>query len=236
LSQPGTEQPRPAGFFGRAIERLRSPALFERYRVAVVMEPQLSRPLWTWENWSLIMPHLSAVIAGLTMEAVIRPRQAGSDDNWLRFGRLPWNEKSNRTWTTKYLSDLALADQVHFMATEIWAPGRATSFDSRRGPELFALLDYSEIGNTQGFVLALRKSLLSRVDEAADATLQAVRDFFQNPRHAVFDRRWGEHGRFGSLIVVNGLDYTRATAVMDWADAHPLSHVPSFRWRETQAG
>ena len=150
--------------------------MFERYRVAIIVEPRLSRPLWTWEHWSLIMPHLSAVIAGLSAEAVIRPRQAGNDDNWLAFGRLPWNEKSNRTWTAKYLTDPALAGQVHFMATEIWAPSRTNSFDSRRGPQLFALLDYSEIGSSQGFVLALRKDVLSRVDEAADATLLAVRE------------------------------------------------------------
>jgi hypothetical protein len=224
------------GVFGRAIARLKSAALLERYRVAVVIEPQLSRPLWAWQNWSVIMPHLSAVIAGLSAEAVIRPRQAGANDNWLRFGRLPWSEKSNRTWTMKYLEDPALAGRVHFAATEIWAPSRAVSFDSWRGPEFFCLLDYSEIGATQGFVLALRKDVLPRAADAADETIAAVAGFFVAPRRALFDRTWGEHGRFGSVLVINGLDWTRAEAVMSWADAHPLRQVPSFRWTPSVDG
>ena len=142
----------------------------------------MSRPLWAWANWSKIMPPLTAVISGIKAEAVIRPRQAGDHDNWLSFGRLPWNEKNNRTWTTKYLTDPNLAGKVSFVATEIWAPSRAISFERRRGPELFCLLDRNEPANTQGFVLAIRKDLLSRVDIAADETIFSVREFFERVR------------------------------------------------------
>ena len=69
--------------FDRLMERVRSLRTFESYRVAVVVERQLSRPLWTWENWSKIMPPLTAVISGIKAEAVIHPRQAGDHDNWL---------------------------------------------------------------------------------------------------------------------------------------------------------
>ncbi len=219
------------GAFDRLIERSAAFRLFESYRVAVVVERSLSRPLWEWANWSTIMPPLTTVISGIKAEAVIRPRQAGDHDNWLSFGRLPWNEKNNRTWTTKYLTDPNLAGKVSFVATEIWAPSRAISFERRRGPELFCLLDRNEPANTQGFVLAIRKDLLSRVDIAADETIFSVREFFEKSDCVVFDRSWGEFGRFGATVTVSGLDWTGSTAVLHWAKGHKKHHVRSFRWR-----
>jgi len=219
------------GAFDRLMERVRSWRMFESYRVAVVVERQLSRPLWAWENWSKIMPPLTAVSSGIKAEAVIRPRQAGDHDNWLSFGRLPWTEKNNRIWTTKYLSDPTLEGKVSFVATEIWAPSRAISFEKRRGPELFCLLDRNEPADTQGFVLAIRKDFLSRVDIVADETIFSVREFFEASDCVVFDRRWGEFGRFGATITVSGLDWTGSTAVLHWAKQHKKHHVRSFRWR-----
>jgi hypothetical protein len=219
------------GAFDRLMERVRSWRMFESYRVGVVVERKLSHPLWTWENWSKIMPPLTAVISGIKAEAVIRPRQAGDHDNWLSFGRLPWNEKNNRTWTTKYLADPSLEGKVTFVATEIWAPSRAISFEKRRGPELFCVLDRNEAADTQGFVLAIRKDLLSRVDIAADEAIFSVREFFEASDCIMFDRRWGEFGRFGSTVTVSGLDWTGSTEVLHWAQQHRKHHVRSFRWR-----
>ena len=220
-------------FFDGLVERVRSWRLFESYRVGVVVERRFSRPLYAWENWSKIMPPLTAVISAIQAEAVIRPRQAGDDDNWLPFGRLPWNDKNNRAWTTKYLADPDLNGKVTFMATEIWAPSRAISFETRRGPELFCLIDRSEAADTQGFVLAIRKDMLRRVDIVADETIFSVREFFEAHDVINFDRRWGELGRFGSTINVSGLDWTGSTDVMNWAKAHPKHHVRSFRWRRS---
>ena len=224
---------RQQGVLGRLRERVRSWRLFESYRIGVVVERRLSRPLWAWENWSKIMPPLSAVISEIDTEAVIRPRQSGDRNNWLSFGRLPWNERSNRIWTTKYLADPTLAGRVVFVATEIWAPSRATSFEKRRGPELFCLLDRNAAAETQGFVLAIRTDLLRRVDIAADETIFAVREFFAASDCIVFDRRWGELGRFGSTVTVSGLDWTGSSDVLHWAREHRKHHVRSFRWRRS---
>ena len=221
------------GLLAGLIERVRALPLFERYRVEVVVEQPFSRPLWRYENWSRIMPPLSAVVAGMDAEAVIRPRQAGDHDNWLRFGRLSWSDQSNRTWTTRYLEDPALAGTVRFVATEIWAPSRAVSFEAKRGPELFCLLDRNEAADSQGFVLAIRKDVLRRVDVAADETMFSVREFFQQSACVTFDRHWGEHGRFGSTVVMSGLDWTNSNAVLLWAKTHPKATVPSFRWRRS---
>jgi len=144
------------------------------------------------------MPPLTGVIKGLNAEAVIRPRQAGDHDNWLHFPRLPWNEHSNRIWMTKYLTDEKFAWEARFFATEIWAPSRVIAFESRRGPELFCMIERIGTDNSQGVVLAIRKDALSRVDIAADATVFAVRELLPKSSYAVFERRWGEHGRFGS--------------------------------------
>jgi hypothetical protein len=218
---------------GRLLERLYSWRWFESYRVAVVVEREFSSPLHAWENWSRITPPLTAVVSGIQADAVIRPRQAGEHDNWLTFGRLPWSEKNNRTWTKKYLEDPTLKGKVTFMANEIWAPSRALSFERRRGPELFCLLDRNKADDTQGFVLAIRKDMLRRVDIAADETIFAVREFLTHSDCVIFDRRWGEVGRFGSTIIVSGLDWTSSTAVLHWAKTHRKHHVLSFRWRRS---
>jgi hypothetical protein len=222
---------RQQGLVGRLIEKVQSWRLFESYRIGVVVERRLSRPLWAWDNWSTIMPPLTAVISGIEAEAVIRPRQAGDHDNWLPFGRLPWSEKSNRIWTTRYLTDPEFEGAVSFVATEIWAPSRAISLETRRGPQLFCVLDRNEAADTQGFVLAVRKDVLSRVDIAADETIFSIREFFEESDCIMFDRRWGEFGRFGATVTVSGLDWTGSTDVLHWAKAHKKHHVRSFRWR-----
>ena len=224
---------RPGGVFGRLLERVQSLRLFESYRIGVVVERRLSRPLWTWENWSKIMPPLKAVISGIDTEAVIHPRQSGDHDEWLSFGRLPWNDKNNRTWTTKYLADPSLVGKARFLATEIWAPSRDISFERRRGPELFCVLDRNEAADTQGFVLAIRKDKLRRVDLAADDTIFSVREFYTESDCINFDRQWGESGRFGSNLVGSGLDQTGSTGLLRWAKDHRKHHVRSFRWRRS---
>ena len=223
----------PLGPFGRLKQRLQSWRPFERYRVAVVLYEVTERPLHTWETWSQIMPFMTALVGKLGAEAVIRPRQAGDADNWLRFGRLTWNEANNRTWTTRYLGDPALAGKVAFHRTEIWAPSHAASFEARRGPELFCLVEKNQADDSQGFVLAVRKDVLPQVDVAADAVIFAVRDVCGLGACKVFDRTWGEFGRFGSLMVANGLDWTGPHAVLQWANEHPRASRPSFRWRRS---
>jgi hypothetical protein len=221
------------GVFGRLLERVQSLRLFESYRIEVVVERRLSRPLWNWENWSQILPPLKAVISGIDAEAVIHPRQAGADGNSLSFGPLPWNDTNNRTWTTKYLADPSLAGKVHFVATEIWAPSRAISYERRRGPDLFCMLDRNEAADTQGFVLAIHKGVLRRVDLAADDTIFSVREFFTESDCITFDRQWGESARFGSDSDVSGLDRTGSTDLLRWAKDHRKHHVRSFRWRRS---
>jgi hypothetical protein len=224
---------RQGGVFGRLLERVQSLRLFESYRIEVVVERRLSRPLWTWENWSHIMPPLKSVISGIDSEAVIHPRQSGDHDDWLSFGRLPWNDTNNRTWTTKYLADPSLVGKVRFVATEIWAPSRDISLERRRGPELFCVLDRNEAADTQGFVLAIRKDKLRRVDLAADDTIFSVRELLTPHDCITFDRRWGESDRFGPDLVAGGLDRTGSTDLLRWAKGHRKHHVRSFRWRRS---
>jgi hypothetical protein len=221
----------PGGLFSGLVRRLRGLRVFERYRIGVVHEPVFSRPLWAWETWRQVMPPLSSVIAGLPSKAQIRPRQAGDHDNWLRFGALGWSDEANRTWTQKYLADPAFAGKATFFATEIWAPSRPISFEARRGPELFCLVDRNQAGGGQGFVLAIRKDVLPPVSVAADAAVFAVREQLPDSKCEIFERTWGEHGRFGSLVVDNPLDHTSSETVWGWGRAHPKARARSFRWK-----
>jgi hypothetical protein len=204
------------GIIERIAVKLRRLKPFERYRICVVVAEADASPLWFWENWSRIVPFLSVIIKGLSAEAAIEVRRAGG------VRTLAWNLKSNQSWATK---------NAEFAATEIWAPSRSISIESKRGPELFCLLDYNAAVGAQGFVLAIRKDVLPCVDVAADETIFEVRALLNKHRLAVFERSWGESGGFGAVSVKNGLETTNPAAVLRWANEHRKSHVPSFRWR-----
>jgi hypothetical protein len=222
----------PATAVGRMRARIRERILsrrpFERYRIGVVVEEEFSRPLYSWDNWSTITPALSSIIDTIGEPAEIETNQRGSEAHWLQFGPLPWSEESNRKWTTQYLADPARAGTVHFFLTEIWCPSRETALAARRGPKLFCLIHRHENAG-QGFVLAIRTDVLPRVGVAADAAIFSVRALLDSPKHAVFERKWGEVGRFAGMISVSGLETTSPDTVLHWAQRRPRSHVRSFR-------
>jgi hypothetical protein len=223
----------PLGPLGRLARRLSALPLFERYRVGVVWYAEAGPRLYDWENWSKVTPYMSALVRRLGAETVIRPRQAGDADNWLRFGRLPWSEANNRTWTTRYLADPAMAGKVAFHRTEFWAPNWPAAFERRRGPEMFALIDKNQADDSHGFLLALRKGVLRQADVAADEVIYQVRATCGLGACVTFDRTWGEVGRFGSVITVNALDWTAPDTVLAWGRAHPKAVRRSFRWRRS---
>lgn len=223
----------PLGPFERLAQRLNGLSLFERYRVGVVFYAEAAPPLYAWDNWSKVVPYMSALVRRLNAETIIRPRQAGDADNWLRFGRLPWSEANNRTWATRYLADPAMAGKVEFHRTEFWAPGHAVVHEARRGPEMFAMIDKTLVDDSHGFLLAIRKDVLPKVAVAADEVIYEVRATCGLGACATFDRTWAEVGRFGSVLTVNGLDWTAPDTVLAWARAHPKARRPSFRWRRS---
>jgi hypothetical protein len=194
--------------------------------VCLVAEPE--PPLYRWETWRKIIAPMTGVADLLPRPTSIRSFQhRPSQSKWLPFGRLSWSEASNRKWTSEYLE---APEPVEFEATEIWSPSRSTWTEEGKNPELYAKIDRSAPGETQGFILALRRDVLKSVPgiaEAATRVIDAVVDALPDARLVVFDRSWHEK-RIFAVIAQNPLDYTGSQEVMAWAQAHPWAHVASF--------
>jgi hypothetical protein len=185
-------------------------------------------PLYRWETWRKIIPLMTALVELLPRATSIRSFQnRPGESKWLPFGRLPWSDASNRKWTSEYLD---APEPVEFEATEIWSPSRSTWAEEGKNPEFYAKLDQSTVSETQGFMLALRRDVLKSAPgsaEAADRVVDAVASALPDARRVVFDRAWNEKRVF-AVIAQNPLDYTGSREVMEWAQAHPRSHVSSF--------
>lgn len=185
-------------------------------------------PLHRWETWRPIVAPMTDLVNLLPRRTSIRSFQhRPGESKWLPFGTLPWNEASNRKWSSEYLDASA---PVEFEATEIWSPSRSTWADEGKEPQLYAKIDWNRFGESQGFILALRRDVLKSspgAPGAAGRVLEAVAAALPDGRCVVFDRGWNEKRLFG-VIAQNPLDYTGSQEVMAWADAHPRAHVPSF--------
>jgi hypothetical protein len=186
----------PLGLWGRLRQGLSSWAPFESYRVGVVVEHPITRPLDGEEAWSRIMRPLSVLIGKLPSKADIRR-------------------------------------EPKYGVIEAWAPKRKVAFDAGRGPEMFCLIDRDDLGDSQGLVLAIRKDVLRTVDIAADEVIFTARELMGPHKVENFDRTWGEFGRFGGLVI-NGLDATSSSTVLDWVLKHPKAKRMSFRARHNR--
>ena len=185
-------------------------------------------PLYRWETWRKIVAPMTELADLLPRATSIRCFQnRPGESKWLPFGRLSWSEASNRKWTSEYLE---APEPVEFEATEVWSPSRSTWAEEGKNPELYAKIDKSTPGQTQGFILALRRDVLKSAPgsaEAADRVIDAVADALPDGHRVVFNRAWNEKRLFG-VIAQNPLDYTGSQEVMAWAEAHPWARIASF--------
>jgi hypothetical protein len=200
-----------------------------RYRIACVIEPQLTRPLYARDAWFEIVPHLDAIIETLGLPAFIRTWQTRPEDTarQLPFGRLKWSRANNERWTTQYLEG---PQPTHFWCTEVWA--RDWSYHDQHGgyPDLFCRVEHLLVpAESQAFVLAIRKAVLANVAEAADAALDLASAHYRDPQRLVFDRIWAEREVFFRAIRTNELHRVSPLQVMEWGEAHPERAVTGFR-------
>jgi hypothetical protein len=184
--------------------------------------------LYRWETWRKIVAPMTELADLLPRPTSLRSFQhRPGESKWLPFGRLSWNEASNRKWTREYLE---APDPVEFKATEIWSPSRSTWAEEVKNPELYAKIDKNASRETQGFILALRRDVLKSAPGsagAADRIIEAVAAGLPDARCVVFDRAWNEKRVF-AVIAQNPLDYTSSQEVIAWAEAHPWTHAASF--------
>ena len=185
-------------------------------------------PLYRWNTWHNIIALMTELVTMLPRASSIRSFQhRPGESKWLPFGRLPWNEASNRKWTSQYLE---APEPVEFSATEIWSASRSTWSEEGKDPDLYVKIDRNAAWSTQGFILALRRDVLKATPgmaERADEVFDAVGAVLPSAQRVVVDRGWNEKRLF-AVMGVNPLDYTGSRDVAEWAEAHPWTKVPSF--------
>lgn len=198
------------------------------YRIACVIEPELTRPLWARDPWMEdVFPHLDAVISGIGLPAFMRTYQTRAGrDRPLPFGRLKWSRANNERWTTEYLEG---PDPAHFWEMETWARDWVYHEEHGGNPDVFFRVVHLTYPERQAFMLAIRKAVLPKVAEAADAALDAVTALYRQPCRMVFDRIWAEREFFFRAIRINPLDGASPNRLTEWGRAHPDRAVAGFR-------
>lgn len=180
--------------------------------------------LHRWENWSRVLPAMTALVERLPRPTNISSYQtAPGSEKALPFGRMRWSEANNRRWTTEYLEGPGAAE---FNEASFWSPSRRSSIEQGEDPAFYARIQHLA-GFGQSFVLALRLDQLPAAAAAADAVLDAVTALLPDAKLLICDRRWEERRVMG-VVKENNLDDVGARSAMEWAEAHPRARVRSF--------
>jgi hypothetical protein len=180
------------------------------------------------------MPPLTAVISGIEAEAVIRPRQADDHDNWLPVSAVCRGARKQPDLDDKIISPIRSSKERGVrrdrnLGTE---PGHLARNAAGTAAVLCARPQRGA-ADTQGFVLAVRKDVLSRVDIAADETIFLHPGFLRGDRTASCSTADGASS--GDLVRRSrsaALDWTGSTDCAALGQRrHKKHHVRSFRWR-----
>lgn len=127
----------------------------ELYDVAIWKAP-ISDPGWhDWSVWQNLMVPICVLIEGAGGQNSLHSFQTGEGkSHWLAFGRMVWNEASNRKWCTRYLEQASTV----FNATEVWVPGRKQALTEGLGVQVFVHLEnFARSGiDSQTLKLAVR--------------------------------------------------------------------------------
>ncbi|MBK9759268.1 MAG: hypothetical protein IPO90_04660 [Flavobacteriales bacterium] len=149
--------------------------------------------IYAWDNWKEMMPMITSLLSITTEKAYIRSLQAYEHKNgWLGFGRMPWNEESNKRWTTKYLEEPNGQGEVQFFDTEVWAPDWNSWLRTGRTPEIFVKVfgDTGFEGLKNGLIIAMPMYLFKRNEGLVTTQLAKLRSIAPSYRLASTVRAW----------------------------------------------
>ncbi len=132
-----------------------NPNIFYSYYLFGLSE---SKPIWDWEKWqkciSILQPiiDLSPELPFIKTEQSI-PIKYGKDNQHasynkggLRFGRMVWNDKNNKKWTTKYCNE----ERWTFFDTEIAFPTRSFCHKNRgTNPDILIIVKNENLTKTE---------------------------------------------------------------------------------------
>lgn len=174
---------------------------YRRYRLWVI-NTNKEAFLYKWENWKLLMPSIDKLLSLTKDKAFIRTSQIFESENkWLGFGRMTWNEENNIQWTTKYRTS-DNESQLKFLGTEIWAPDWNEFIKSGVPPDTFVKLYNIPNSQTtrQGLIIAIARRLSLHQKDMIETELMRMLKLIPDSTLTMTTRLWHPWFRFDNNI------------------------------------
>lgn len=174
---------------------------YRRYRLWVI-NTNKEAFLYKWENWKLLMPSIDKLLSLTKDKAFIRTRQIFESENkWLGFGRMTWNEENNIKWTTKYRTS-DNESQLKFLGTEISAPDWNEFIKSGVPPDIFVKLYNIPNSQTtrQGLIIAIARRLSLHQKDMIETELMRMLKLIPDSTLTMTTRLWYPWFRFDNNI------------------------------------
>lgn len=173
--------------------------------------------LYRWETWKQLMPMITTLLSITAEKAYIRTNQISANGNGrLGFGRMPWNEESNRKWTTKYLEGPGETG-VRFCDTEIWAPDWNNCLKRQMNPDLFVMVQNCQgaVGLAEVLVIALPVHLFHKHQVLIGSEVEKMRSIVPGSGLSGIVRGWG--GRVAVRNAIMDLNPQQIRKIIDGA-------------------
>ena len=170
-----------------------------RYHLHVVLGDPANARIWDWAVWPNVARLVDPLIAGSRGAAAVRSYQKNNTGNWIRFGRIGWNNKGHQKWTHGSPRNYSESINWWFLYMELWAPSWTVCRREGVAPDVYFGFcnegfegfrgDYSRLTFNPYLVLAVaEKSTPGKLCEDVAVNLTRL----LNARlHAYQKRSWG---------------------------------------------
>lgn len=167
------------------------------YKVWVI-NTKVEVSLFTWENWKHIYLIVDQLLAIVDSKADIRTFQSFESENrWLGFGRMSWNEESNKKWTSKYRSKEYVKPNLLFYNTEIWSPDWNYCLKANRTPDIFINVYCTDFASLkEGLLIAIPKPIAKKNEALISSSILSIQKLIAGSTLSSVDRYWTQSKNF----------------------------------------
>jgi hypothetical protein len=163
----------------------------KEYKVWVI-NTKLEVQLFTWDNWQHIYPIVNQLLDMVESKAYIRTFQNFETENrWLSFGRMNWNEENNQKWTSKYQTKKYSNRNLLFKNTEIWSPDWNFCQKTNQTPDIFIKVYCTNfLDLREGIIIAIPKRIVKENDMLISSSIQLIQKLIVSSTLSSVDRYW----------------------------------------------
>lgn len=173
----------------------------ESYSVWVI-HTAIEANLYFWKNWKEIYPEIDSLVKISNSQPYIKTFQSFEFENkWLGFGRMKWNEKNNRKWTSKYRSKEFVNRNLRFFSTEIWTPDWNYCYKTDNSPEVYVNLFHLDFKNLkEGLIIAIPHQIAKKNINEIDLTIRSILTKIPQANLSKTERPWTPNRKFQNRI------------------------------------